>query len=105
MKRIFLSALAMFALLQSFSQKATDSTGFKSRKLKLEEINLVSSYYTQDGNHSAVTGGIGSEKLTDIANVFDIKLTRYDKKMRKHTFTGEIGIDHYTSESSDQIDL
>ena len=105
MKRVFLSALAMFALLQSFSQKATDSTGFKSRKLKLEEINLVSSYYTQDGNHSAVTGGIGSEKLTDIANVFDVKLTRYDKKMRKHTFMGEIGIDHYTSASSDQVDL
>jgi len=105
MKRVFLSALAMFALLQSFSQKTTDSTAFKSRKLKLEEINLVSSYYTQDGDHSAVTGGIGSEKLTDIANVFDVKLTRYDKKLRKHTFMGEIGIDHYTSASSDQVDL
>ena len=105
MKRVFLSALAMFALIQSFSQKTSDSTGFKSRKLKLEEINLVSSYYTQNGDNSAVTGGIGSEKLTDIANVFDVKLTRYDKKLRKHTFTGEIGIDHYTSASSDKIDL
>jgi len=105
MKRVFLSAVAMFALLQSFSQKTSDSTGFKSRKLKLEEINLVSSYYTQNGNNSAVTGGIGSEKLTDIANVFDVKLTRYDKKLRKHTFIGEIGIDHYTSASSDQVDL
>ena len=43
----------------------------KSRKLKIEEINLVSSYYTQNGSNAAVTGGIGSEKLTDIANVFD----------------------------------
>ena len=105
MKRVFLSAVAMFALLQSFAQKTNDSTGFKSRKLKLEEINLVSSYYTQDGNHSAVTGGIGSEKLTDIANVFDVKLNRYDNKLRKHTFMGELGIDHYTSASSDQVDL
>ncbi len=105
MKRIFLSAACLFALLQSFGQKNDDSTGFKSRKLKLEEINLVSSYYTQDGNNSAVTGGIGTEKLTDIANVFDIKLTRYDKKLRKHTFGAEIGIDHYTSASSDKIDL
>ena len=93
------------ALLHSFSQKPTDTTGFQSRKLKIEEINLVSGYYSQNGNNAAVTGGIGSEKLTDIANVFDIKLTRYDKKLRKHSFGFEIGIDHYTSASSDKIDL
>ncbi len=105
MKRIFLTAATLFALLHSYAQSPKDSTGFESRKLKLEEINLVSSYYTQDGNNAAVTGGIGSQKLTDIANVIDIKLTRYDKKLRKHTFGAEIGIDHYTSASSDQIDL
>ncbi len=104
MKRVFLTATAMFALLQSYSQNINDTTGFKSRKLKIEEINLVSSYYNQDGNNSSVTGGIGTEKLTDIANVIDIKLTRYDTKLRKHTFTGEVGIDHYTSASSDKID-
>ena len=105
MKRIFLTAAGLLALLHSFSQKTTDTTGFESRKLKIEEINLVSSYYSQNGNNAAVTGGIGSEKLTDIATVFDIKLTKYDKKLRKHSFSAEIGIDHYTSASSDQIDL
>jgi len=105
MKRIFLTAAGLVALLHSFSQKTTDTTGFESRKLKIEEINLVSSYYSQNGNNAAVTGGIGSEKLTDIATVFDIKLTKYDKKLRKHSFSAEIGIDHYTSASSDQIDL
>lgn len=105
MKRVFLTAAGLMALMHSFSQKIPDSTGFQSRKLKVEEINLVSSYYTQNGNNAAVTGGIGSEKLTDFATVFDIKLTRYDKKLRKHSFTGEVGIDHYTSASSDQIDL
>jgi hypothetical protein len=68
-------------------------------------LKAVSSYYTQNGNNAAVTGGVGSEKLNDIANVFDIKLTKYDKKFRKHTFGAEIGIDHYTSASSDKIDL
>ncbi|HSC38870.1 MAG TPA: DUF3570 domain-containing protein, partial [Chitinophagaceae bacterium] len=105
MKRAFLTAAGLLALLHSFSQKSADSTGFQSRKLKIEEINLVSSYYTQNGNNSAVTGGIGTEKLTDIANVFEVKLTRYDKKLRKHTFDLEAGIDHYTSASSDRIDL
>jgi hypothetical protein len=104
MKRIFLTAAGLLALLHSYSQQA-DTSSFKPRKLKLEEINLVSSYYKQDGDNAAVTGGIGTQKLTDIANVFDVKLTVYDKKMRKHTFDGEIGIDHYTSASSDKIDL
>jgi len=105
MKRIFLTAAAIFALIQAHAQQTPDSTGFKSRKLKIEEINLVSSYYSQDGNNAAVTGGIGSEKLTDIVNVIDVKLTRYDKKQRKHIFNIEAGIDHYTSASSDMVDL
>jgi hypothetical protein len=104
MKRILLTAAGLMALLHSFAQSPKD-TAYKSRKLKLEEINLVSSYYHQDGNNSAVTGGIGTEKLTDLANVIDVQLTRYDKKLRKQTLIGELGIDHYTSASSDLIDL
>jgi hypothetical protein len=95
----------MAALLKSFSQQAPDTSGFQNRKLKIEEINLVSSYYTQNGDHAAVTGGIGTQKLTDIANVFDIKLAKYDRKLRKHTFDLEVGFDHYTSASSDKVDL
>jgi hypothetical protein len=103
MKRIFLTVAGLAALLHSFSQ--SDTSGFSKRKLKIQEINLVSSYYKQDGDNAAVTGGIGSQKLTDIANVFDIKLVRYDKLGRKHSIDGEIGIDHYTSASSDKVDL
>jgi len=107
MKKIFLTAAMAFALLHAKAQTgvAKETTGFESRKLKLDEINLVSSYYTQNGNNAAVTGGIGSQKLTDIANVFDVKMTKYDSKSRKHTFGLEVGIDHYTSASSDKIDL
>jgi hypothetical protein len=105
MKKLFFTAAGAFAMMCACAQNAADSSGFKSRKLKIEEINLVSSYYTQDGNNAAVTGGIGSEKLTDIANVFDITLTKYDSKLRKHSFIGELGIDHYTSASSDRVDL
>lgn len=105
MKRLFLTAFGIAALLKGYTQQATDTTGFQSRKLKIEEINLVSSYYGQNGEHAAVTGGIGTQKLTDIANVFDIKLAKYDKKLRKHTFDFEVGIDHYTSASSDKVDL
>jgi hypothetical protein len=105
MKRILFTAAGLLAFLGSYAQSASDSSTYKSRKLKIEEINLVSSYYKQDGNNAAVTGGIGSQKLTDIANVFDIKLVKYDKKYRKHSFDAELGIDHYTSASSDKVDL
>jgi len=108
MKKIFLTAATAFFLLQSaFAQIAPkkDSTGYQSRKLKLEEVNLVSSYYSQNGNNAAVTGGIGTQKLTDIANIFDVKLSKYDSKLRKHSFGLEVGIDNYSSASSDMIDL
>jgi hypothetical protein len=103
MRRIFLTAAGLLSLLQIYSQKSDSS--FKSRKLKIDEINLVSSYYKQDGNNAAVTGGIGSQKLTDFANVIDINLIRYDRKQRKHSIGVEMGIDHYTSASSDKVDL
>ncbi len=92
-------------LLSAFSQvSAQDDSAYKKRKLSFEEANLITSYYKQDGNNAAVTGGLGSEKLTDISNVIDLKMSKYDKSGRKHTFTGELGIDHYTSASSDKID-
>jgi hypothetical protein len=105
MKRIFFTAAAILAIVRANAQEAKDSTGYESRKLKVEEINLVSSYYHQNGENAAVTGGIGSQKLTDIANVFDVRLFKYDRKNRKHTFDIEIGLDNYTSASSDRIDL
>lgn len=95
----------MFAMLLSMAQTPVTDTAFKSRKLKMDEISLVSSYYRQDGNNAAVTGGIGTQKLSDIANIIDINFVRQDRKNRKNTLAVEFGIDHYTSASSDLIDL
>src|ERR1700730_3282598 len=103
MKKLFLSVIGMyFTMLAALSQGnvKTDSA-YKPRKLPFEEANLVSSYYRQDGNNAAVTGGIGSEKLTDFSNSIDLKLSTYDRQNHKHSFTAELGIDHYTSASSD----
>ncbi|MFN8354113.1 MAG: DUF3570 domain-containing protein [Spirosomataceae bacterium] len=76
---------------------------YQNRTLKLEEVNLVSSYYHQNGNNSAVTGGIGTEQLTDFGNTIDLKWSMSDKKQRKHSFTFDLGIDAYSSASSDKI--
>lgn len=102
MRKISLGILALF--LSVFRLSAQEDSTYKQRKLKLEEVNIVSSYYMQDGSNSAVTGGVGSEKLTDFANTFELRWMRTDKHKRQHTLSFELGIDHYTSASSDKID-
>lgn len=105
MKKICLTVIGLYiGLLAAFSQTVkSDSLPYKKRSLTLEEANLVSSYYHQNGDRAAVTGGIGSEKLTDLSNSIEVKLNKWDRKNRKHTFNLELGIDHYTSASSDNI--
>ncbi|MGG9972015.1 DUF3570 domain-containing protein [Ferruginibacter sp. SUN002] len=104
MKKICLVVVGLYiSVLSAFSQIA-DSSQYKKRKLALDEINLVSSYYSQDGVNSAVTGGIGTEKLTDLSNSFELKFHKYDKKNRKRNWNINMGVDYYTSASSDKID-
>ena len=106
MKRILITGLALLGLLQLSAQNTPkDSSVYKNTKLKIEEINLVSSFYQQDGNNSSVNGGIGTEKLTDISNTIDVKFFKYNKAGIKHNWDVEVGIDHYSSASSDMIDL
>lgn len=105
MLRISLFAAGIyFFTLAGFSQSVPDTSRYQQRKLKLDEINFVSSYYSQDGNNSAVTGGIGTEELTDFATTIDVKFSRYKAPGKKISWSGELGIDVYTSASSDKID-
>lgn len=93
-------------ILAAHSQynKPADTVQYKPRQLSFEEANFISSYYRQDGNNSAVTGGIGTEQLNDYSAVFQLKLHGWDQRQRKHSLEFELGIDHYTSASSDNID-
>ncbi|RYZ00373.1 MAG: DUF3570 domain-containing protein [Chitinophagaceae bacterium] len=105
MKKLSLSVLALYAgILAAFSQAGTDSSSYKPRRLSLSEVDFVSAYYRQNGNHSAVTGGVGTERLSDFSNSIEAKWVRYDRRNREHNLNVELGIDHYTSASSDQID-
>jgi len=102
MRKICLTVVGLYLMmLHAFSQyTAKDTTVYQPRPLKIDEINLVSSYYKQDGNHSPVTGGTGTEKVTDISNGLDIKWVGRDPQNRKNTLIAGIGIDHHTSASS-----
>lgn len=101
MKKIVITVAALVMCL-NVAKAQNDSTS--NRKLKIDEVNFITSYYHQDGSNSAVTGGIGSEKLDDFGNSIDLQLSRFDKKNNKHTFGVELGIDVYSSASSDKID-
>ena len=80
MRKLSLGVIGMYiGVLSAFSQ-TTDSSAYKNKKLKPTEINFVTGYYHQDGDLSPVTGGIGTEKLSDIATTFELKLNKYDNK-------------------------
>jgi len=106
MKKLVLSA-GLLAFLWTSSLKAqgvADTLTSPVRKLTFEEANFVSSYYSQTGNNAAVTGGTGSEKLTDVGGGFNVTFSMLDRKSRKNSFTLDASIEKYTSASSDQID-
>ena len=88
-------------MLHAFSQYTDKDTSFYIVKpLQLEEVNLVSSYYSQNGDHSAITGGIGTERVVDLSNGLDVTLVGWDARQRKNTLVAGLGIDHHSSASS-----
>jgi len=83
-----------------FAQEKQKDTVFKKRVLEKAEVDFLMSYYTQDGDHAGVTGGIGTEELTDITPTFIIAVPLNDDDV----LTAEVGISAYTSASSSNVD-
>jgi hypothetical protein len=103
MRKICLSVVGIFLFCFRGWTQSSSTDDYKNLTLKVEDINIVSGYYTQTGNHSAVTGGIGTQKLTDLSNTIDLKLVKLDMLDRKHNLNIELGIDHHTAASSQYV--
>lgn len=125
MKKIFLTAVgfSMLCRISTYAQFRTDSVknknntslfvpvdtaasphnAYDARQLRVDEVNLVSSYYSQDGNHSPVTGGIGTEKVTDFSNSLDLHLVWPGQNYNKNTLILGLGYDNHTSASQAYI--
>lgn len=73
---------------------------YKKRVLETTEVDFLTSYYTQDGDHAAVSGGIGTEKLTDKTATIIVSIPLNDDNV----LTIDAGISAYTSASSSNID-
>lgn len=84
----------------SFGQKHAEPTVYRKQKLKEIEVQVLCSYYTQEGNHSAVTGGTGTEELS----VFAPEATISYRPDSSNNITFNAGADVITSASTDKID-
>jgi hypothetical protein len=110
MKKICLTVVGLYVMfIHAFSQVShTDSTGYKSRKLRPEEVNFISGYYDQSADKSAVMGGRtdfkGNGAVTDLANGLEIKFVGWDPKGRKNNLTAGLGIDYHTAASQAYVD-
>ncbi len=72
---------------------------YKKRVLENSEVDILTSFYTQDGSNAAVTGGIGSENLQDIAANITISVPLNADDV--FSFDGTIS--DYTSASSSNL--
>ncbi len=88
----------IFSFAIGFSQDS--SNVYKKRVLENTEVDFLSSYYSQDGDNAAVSGGIGSEELTDATGTVVISIPLNDDDI----LTIDAGISAYTSASSSNID-
>lgn len=99
MRKISLSVILFAASLGAYGQKP--DTTYAKKQLARTDVYLLLSYYGQDGDHSAVTGGTGTEKLTVYAP--EINVQHHFNEANRLEFN--TGIDVITSASTDKIDF
>jgi hypothetical protein len=95
---ILASVLSMF--LQTARASGKDTLKLKKEVLKKTEIDIVYNHYIQDGNNSAVTGGVGTEKLVVYA-----PSVAYKRIQGRRGISLKIGSDIISSASTDNIDF
>jgi hypothetical protein len=93
-----LSLLLCFTTLIAYCQDSIPS--YKKRVLETIEIDFLTSYYSQDGDNAAVSGGIGTEELTDIASSIVVAIPLNDDDILKI----DANVSAYTSASSSNVD-
>jgi len=94
----FLLFFALFSVAL-FAQEDQQESTYKKRVLETTEVDLLSSYYSQDGNNAAVSGGIGTEELTDATGTIVVAIPLNDDDI----LTIDAGVSAYTSASSSNI--
>lgn len=94
-----LSGVLLLSGLTAQSSPGDSTPVYKKRVLETTEIDFLSSYYSQDGTNAAVSGGIGTESLTDATATIVVAIPLNDDDV----LTIDAGISAYTSASSSNI--
>ncbi len=101
MRTLVLIVITMLNVKQNTAQNHSninvDSNKY-DKILNPIEVKFLYSYYEQDGDHSPVLGGMGSEYLTDHVGKLTVTVP-----VNESSITFSVGIDHYTSASTDNI--
>ncbi|MPM02157.1 hypothetical protein SDC9_48402 [bioreactor metagenome] len=90
----------IFTLFFLFIVSCAVAQDYPVKVLDEKEVDFLFNYYEQDGNHSPVTGGIGSEQL-DCLTPLTIVTVPFDTL---NNISVTVGLDYYTSASCDRID-
>src|SRR5258708_4661103 len=115
MRKICLTVVGMYMmLLHAFSQVSTKDSSLTAthtylpKNLKLDEVNLVSSYYNQTADKSAVMGGRTDSKgigdVTDLANGLELKFVGWDPKGRKNSVRAGVGLGYHAAACKADVD-
>lgn len=99
MKNKFTLLAILFSLIGFAQEKDSTDVTYKKRVLETIEVDFLMSYYKQDGVHSAVSGGKGMEKLTNITPTIVVAIPLNDDDV----LTVDAGLSAYSSASSGNI--
>jgi len=99
MKNLLKYIILFLPIILLAQNKKEDKNAYKKRVLENTEVDILTSFYAQDGSNAAVTGGIGSENLQDIAANITIAIPLNTDDV--FTFDGTIS--DYTSASSSNL--
>nr|WP_265241362.1 DUF3570 domain-containing protein [Muriicola sp. Z0-33] len=99
MKKIIALVIFVFAFSLQALDAQSSTPQYQKRILEATEVDFLSSYYSQDGDNAAVSGGIGTEELTDITGTVILSIPLNDNDV----LTIDAGVSAYTSASSSNV--
>ena len=99
MKRLIL-IIILWNTFCVVGQEQQETERYKKRVLESTEVDYLMSYYTQEGNNAAVTGGLGTEELTDVTPTIVVSIPLNDDDI----LIIDSSVSAYTSASSSNVD-
>lgn len=98
-KLLLLATLFSVFFIKAQEKQQNETATYKKRVLESTEVDFLMSYYTQDGDNAAVTGGVGTEELTDITPTIVVSIPLNDDDV----LSIDAGVSAYSSASSSNV--